>query len=492
MSKYILNYDETAITDIDAGEFIGDTTIVFPSSVNGHKITGINISDNTIKTLNKMFKHFDVLIENGIQNMEDNMFAYCNSIHSISIPPSMKAIPEGCFIGSSLQEVIFQEGSTLRTIGASAFADCFKLESISLPQTVSKIRYHAFRNSGLKEITFLKNKTGINIEDSVFAECTYLENVTFPEINVNFGERIFLNCSNLKTVEISKTNAVTIPASMFSGCPSLENVILPKSITVIKGNAFYGCRSLVSVGLKETQTAFIMESAFDDCSKYSDGEFPNSIQVIENKAFLRCNIDKLFLPLSTLKKVGDYAFRSNPLREGVDLRPFTTCDTIGDGIFTDCSIQSVRLYPFKGKNVTCRWMFESCHYLEEVQMEEGAQLYRGIFSGCENLKTVILPETITTIPMSAFTKCKSLEDIRFPESITKINDCAFMSTVLEKADLSKSKLLEIDYKAFIHTNIKDVKLPAYDCTICNNSFNEDVMNNIFEEYPFVAVKEITE
>lgn len=47
------------------------------------------------------------------------------------------------------------------------------------------------------------------------------------------------------------------------------------------------------------------------------------------------------------------------------------------------------------------------------------------FEYCENLKSVFIPDSVTSIGISAFYGCKSLADVAIPEKVTSIGDSAF-------------------------------------------------------------------
>ena len=49
----------------------------------------------------------------------------------------------------------------------------------------------------------------------------------------------------------------------------------------------------------------------------------------------------------------------------------------------------------------------------------------GMFSGCESLRSITLPEGITEIGESAFAGCSSLTELTIPDSVTAIRKGAF-------------------------------------------------------------------
>lgn len=71
--------------------------------------------------------------------------------------------------------------------------------------------------------------------------------------------------------------------------------------------------------------------------------------------------------------------------------------------------------------------------IQEIRIEEGIEaLGSQIFRNCSAVKTVILPDTLTTIEKRAFSGCTSLTTITLPGSIEKIGDAVFTGTILQE------------------------------------------------------------
>ncbi len=72
--------------------------------------------------------------------------------------------------------------------------------------------------------------------------------------------------------------------------------------------------------------------------------------------------------------------------------------------------------------------FENCKNLESVEIKgDVVGLSTKLFSGCENLKSVKLSEWVEHIGDMAFSECESLEFIEIPEGISSIGNEAFRS-----------------------------------------------------------------
>jgi hypothetical protein len=92
------------------------------------------------------------------------------------------------------------------------------------------------------------------------------------------------------------------------------------------------------------------------------------------------------------------------------------------------------------------------------------------FYECENLVTVILPNTVTTIGIMAFTRCTSLKSIVIPDSVTSMGQAFAGCTSLTSVVLSKN-LTKIDTNTFNGcTSLTDVTIPEGITTIGMQAF----------------------
>lgn len=83
-----------------------------------------------------------------------------------------------------------------------------------------------------------------------------------------------------------------------------------------------------------------------------------------------------------------------------------------------------------------------------------------LFYNCENLREVILPESLTSISSYCFEKCKQLEYIDMPRYLRYIGYAAFdRCEKLKKVDLSNSEIECIRFGAFQRCNNIEVILP---------------------------------
>ena len=101
----------------------------------------------------------------------------------------------------------------------------------------------------------------------------------------------------------------------------------------------------------------------------------------------------------------------------------------------------------------------------------------GAFQNYYNLKSVALPNTITTIGGYSFAGCSSLTDINFPNSLTRIEDRAFNGARKLENVVLPSSILYIGPGSFSDTAITSIDVPA-SATVDKGAFNGPHLSEI--------------
>ncbi len=109
----------------------------------------------------------------------------------------------------------------------------------------------------------------------------------------------------------------------------------------------------------------------------------------------------------------------------------------------------------------------------------------GSFSGCTELESITLPDTITTISKNAFNECKSLKSVIIPDSVTYIGPYAFAHCKsLTSVELSDN-VTNIESETFLKCiSLKNIIVPKSVTYIGNEAFhNCEVLESITIENP---------
>ena len=238
------------------------------------------------------------------------------------------------------------------------------------------------------------------------------------------------------------TRKVTcIGMDAFKDCTGLTSITIPNSVTTIGIRAFQGCTDLTSVHI--TDIAAWCKIIFRDYDSnplsyahhiFMNGEeikdlvIPNSVTGIWGPAFQGCtSLTSVTIP-NTVTNIGDYAFLG--------------CTGLTSVHITDIA-------------VWCKIMFHNyysnplyyAHHLflngEEIKDLVIPNSVTGIwgpaFQGCTSLTSVTIPNTVTNIGNSAFKDCTGLTSITIPNSVTRIeidafSGCTGLTSVIPKME----------------------------------------------------------
>ena len=182
-----------------------------------------------------------------------NMFMFCRSLESVSIPVNTVRIPDGMFFGcgtwvsTTFTIPNLSECTQLTTIGADAFRDSGRI-TIALPDTVTTLEDRAFQ-AGCKTGSIVISTTSKLqiIGDDAFNSCSALKTLYIPSSVTSIGKGAFHGCSYLTTLENFENCQITVlKSSLFEGATSIKTLVIPKNVTTIE-NAFIGTKNLTKV-----------------------------------------------------------------------------------------------------------------------------------------------------------------------------------------------------------------------------------------------------
>ena len=312
------------------------------------------------------------------------------------------------------------DGHTVKQIDSCAFEKNTTLTSVSIPETVTELKYYAFKDcTKLEQVSFPAGLTSIGF--SAFENCTALTAVTLPKCLTKLGDAVFENCSALKSVWIPKSLTNNGFTGSFKGCTALTDITFETGITKIANYQFNGS-PIKSITIPDTVTTIGM-SAFANCA----------------------NLTAIDLP-TFVTEIGDYAFENCTGLTAVTLPKRLT--ELGSEVFKNCSaLKSVWIPKSLTKN-GFGGSFKGCTALTDITFETGITKIANYQFNGSPIKSITIPDTVTTIGMSAFANCANLTAIDLPTFVTEIGDYAFENCTGLTAITLPAGLRELGNEAF--------------------------------------------
>lgn len=410
-------------------------------------------------------------------------FSGCSNLKSLNIPSTVVGIGEfmGC---SSLEELVIPDGVV--SIVAGAFSGCSALKQVRLPANLNTLPTYAFQNcTSLTSIVIPDKVT--DIAGSVFSGCTSLKSITFsPELGT-IGESAFYGCTALEEV-VLPSKLLTMDNSVFYGCTSLKKVVLPQSLFEIGYNLFRDCTQLATVNLP-SMLMTIPSSTFYNCASLRSIDLPVGLQKIDESAFEGCqSLQQVTIP-GGVQTISGSAFRNCGLREVVLGEGITT---LASGSFSGCTKLEKVTFPASMKTISGfdrsgvrsiafaegatpeaigEEAFYNCDSLRSVVLPNSiTSIGRAAFYSCDSLRSATLPAGIKSIPTELFRYCNNLRSILVPEGVTEIgeqafNNCHKLGTVSLPTTLTK-----IGSNAFSYSGIETIVIPEGVTTLYGSTF----------------------
>ena len=428
--KTVKTIDSSAFSDcstLSSLTFTQNPKTGFYLSVNGSAfnncvaLENINFSTNISKLGSYAFLGCSSLtsleLPDSITEIEQMAFSNCSALESIKLPSKLKKLGYAFISGTPITSLTIP--ATLTSCGSNSYygggplGNTEKLTELIIESGMenipSNLAYFSDTNSHLTSISIPDSVT--NISSSAFYNCQKLESISLPANLQYIGSCAFQCCRALEEITIPKT-VKTIDNSAFSDCSALSSLTFtqnPKTgfYLSVKGSAFSNCISLENINFS-TNINYLGSYAFSGCSSLTSLELPDSITEIEALAFSNCSaLESIKLP-SKLKTLG-FAFIS-----GTPITSLTIPATL-----TSCSSNSSwGGGPLAGAEKLTELILES-------GMEKVPANLAYFSNDSSNLTTVTIPNTVTSIGISAFYNCKALGETYIPPSVTSIADSAF-------------------------------------------------------------------
>ena len=398
--------------DITITSYTGNADdVVVPAEINGRKVKWIAqntfLYANTMKTLT---------FSEGIEGISNLFACNCSNLKKITLPSTatLGTVSNGGFY-----------------TGLDGFVDgCPALTEISVSEenqdlvVIDGILYNreltdliAYPAGATKECVVILDGISV-IRGDAFAKNPYLKKVVFPD------------------------SVRTIGYWAFDWCSSLEEINIPPHCQLIGQYAFH-YTAIKHITIPAGVTDAIMLQCFEMAPL-------ETIEVEPGNTYYRAQDGALYSDGDTLLM---YAIARNDteftIPEGINF--------ISPGAFSGAkNLQKITIA--STVDTISRSAFGECENLKEVSIKEGnlKKIEGNAFFDCYKLKTINIPDSVTSVGESAFCQCYSLTEIELPSSLTQISpklfDGASQLTTVHIPDSIKS----IGSDAFSWTNLKNI------------------------------------
>ena len=334
----------------------------------------------------------NTIIPSSVEIISDYAFGCCHGLKSVIIPNSVKSI--GNYAFENCYDLTYVSiGNSVTSIGQYAFYHCSDLEHVSFGKSVTTIGEYSFRNCS--NLTFLNLPSSVTtIDKGAFESCS-LRGLTINS-DLTIGQYAF-DSYRLTNFTIGKS-VTTIDISSFGFGYELDSVIClatipPTCISGFPDGAYWNCTLFVPEG---------SISAYQNADYWKDFYYITSITNMP--------VDPEQPSYYELVSIDGFMYQLNyssddPMYSG-------TATMLHRDYTWDIETGEYREYQIQYEN----WNTDSIFYIPaEISTESGifklTTIKRG-FSGATDLKTVVIPPTITHIASFAFS-ASSIESIYF-------------------------------------------------------------------------------
>ena len=383
---------------------------------------------------------------------------YRGSDERVTIPDTVEVVGESAFENNQKVQFVVVPKSVKR-LDAYVFWGCNHLEEVVLGKGLTAVDEYSFAGcTGLKQITIPDNVQSIDAQ--AFAGCTNLTDIYIPATVTSIAEDAFLNCDNV-TIHADEGSVADQFAQKLAGQRSQNPLVTATPAPTQTSDA-----------TSDTQATAEPEPTATPAPTPVPGNVLGSTIVVGNHAMV------MVLPEEETVKQG-YTEQEADQETGGETQDITA--EAEDGTipewkyYRDQSIKAVSIP--EGTTEIGRFAF-SRSSAESVTFPEGVTtIDYAAFYHCDDLNSVILPDTVTRVEAKAFTHTGWMDD--FEEN--SMDDYLISGDILVayKGDLPEVTIPDgvrviADEVFRSHTELKKVHLPASVTNIGDSAFPEGI------------------
>lgn len=383
----------------------------------------------------------DLVIPEGITEIKPYAFNRCVSIDTVTLPAGFKKIGQGAFTNSDIEKVYVDSFETWNSIdmqdmpmkvAKELYIGGELVTAIDVPESVTELNSKNFQY--IKNLEYLKLHENVSaVYGGISVKSLYIDSMeqyidiiansvsesdaaTSPVSFMACAEKVYIGGELLTEIVIPE-GVKEIPTGCFSAVKGISEISFPSSVEKIGKNAFFNMPDAKAVSVADAETWFRIcdelaeNSGYKTFDKlYIGGEeavtvtVPDSVKKLPFWSFSRTkNIKNIVLS----KNIKDFN------------KSFSNDCSFIEKVYVD-SLETWMGYNFVTASCNPMSAAENLYVggklLTDLVIPDGTTEIGYQFYGCESLKTVTIPASVTKIKKNAFAGCESIEAV-YAESL---------------------------------------------------------------------------